>query len=215
MQQVVCPYCEKETNAEYIKTNESMDIRGEHIIVPVEYFRCLECGGQFDDPTSDYDPLVPAYEEYRRRHSMLQPKEIRSLRKQYGLSQKEFARLLGWGEITLSRYENGALQDEAHDTTMKLLHDNPSALITILENKGDFLPPNKRHTIIFQIMSNFDQHKTGAVFQVDTYRFNFHSYQSKYQLSEREKEYFNNFSGLVKLMPIGPARGRDSYARAA
>jgi len=44
---------------------------------------------------------------------MLSPYEIRELRKRYGLTQKELSLLLGWGSVTMSRYENGALQDVA------------------------------------------------------------------------------------------------------
>jgi hypothetical protein len=64
----ICPYCEKETNVEQVKANESVEVCGEIIEVEAEYFRCLECGGTFDDPASTHDPLAIAYQEYNRRH---------------------------------------------------------------------------------------------------------------------------------------------------
>ena len=51
---------------------------------------------------------------------MLNPEDIRSYRSRRGLTQKEFSDLLGIGIATLNRYENGALQSEAHDRIIKL-----------------------------------------------------------------------------------------------
>ncbi len=91
----ICPNCEKITDVEHIKTAEEITVKGERINVLVEYYKCLECGGEFDDPKSKHDSLAIAYKEYRRRHGMMQPKEIRELRQRYGLTQKEFCKLLG------------------------------------------------------------------------------------------------------------------------
>lgn len=40
--------------------------------------------------------------------------EIVAIRESYGLSQVDLAKLLGWGEATISRYESKAIQDEAY-----------------------------------------------------------------------------------------------------
>ena len=65
----ICPNCEKKTEVQYIKTNEEIIVKGEGIYVPVEYYRCTECGGEFEDPKSKHDPLALAYKEYHRRHA--------------------------------------------------------------------------------------------------------------------------------------------------
>ena len=51
---------------------------------------------------------------------MLQPEDIREFRRRQGLSQKELSDPLGWGAVTLSRYENDALQSEAHERALRL-----------------------------------------------------------------------------------------------
>ena len=143
----ICPNCEKITDVQHTKTDEEITVKGERIIVPVEYYKCLECGADFDDPKSKHDPLAIAYKEYRRRHGMMQPKEIRELRHRYGLTQKEFCKLLGWGEVTLSRYENGALQDDTHNTILQMIKD-PRNLLSIIELHGDFLAEEKKNNLI-------------------------------------------------------------------
>ena len=66
---------------------------------------------------------------------MVQPIQIRNLRKIYNLTQKELSDLLGFGDVTLSRYENGALQDETHDTLLRLALD-PKNLISLIKERS-------------------------------------------------------------------------------
>ena len=143
----ICPNCEKRTDIQHIRTNEEIKVKGEGINVPVEYYKCTECGAEFEDPNSLHDPLEFAYKEYRRRHGMMQPGDIRNLRQRYGLTQKELAKLLGWGEATLSRYENGSLQDNTHNTILQMIKD-PRNLLSLIELQGDFLTAEKKDSLI-------------------------------------------------------------------
>jgi YgiT-type zinc finger domain-containing protein len=62
-----CPFCEKETELSHIQAVEEIQIKGESIPVEVDYFRCTECGEEFDNPDPTYDSLALAYQEYRNR----------------------------------------------------------------------------------------------------------------------------------------------------
>jgi len=93
------------------------------------------------------DSLALAYREYRHRHDMLQPEQIRDRRKQYGLTQKELGQLLGWGGVTLSRYENGALQVEAHEKILRLAME-PRNLMKLIEDTPEALPDDKRERLL-------------------------------------------------------------------
>jgi len=143
----ICPNCEKETELEVVKNIEDIKVRGELIKVEVKYYKCKSCGEEFEDPRSDEDPLDRAYREYRRRHGMMQPEEIREFRKKFGLTQNEMSRLLGWGGATLSRYENGALQDETHEKALRLAME-PRNLLKLIEATPDVLPEEKRDRLI-------------------------------------------------------------------
>lgn len=139
----ICPNCEKETELNFVNAIEEIIVRGEAIPTNVEYLKCEDCGSEFGDPSSQKDPLETAYREYRQRHGMLQPEKIRELREQYGLTQQEISNLLGWGGATLSRYENGALQDEAHETILRLIQE-PHNLLELIEQKPDVLEEKKK-----------------------------------------------------------------------
>ncbi len=145
-----CPNCEKETKQEFVDRVEEIDIRGEMIPIHLEYYHCEECGEDFEIPRLDYDPLDAAYREYRIRKGMAQPEEIKKFRKELELTQKEMSEVFGIGIATLNRYENGALQSEAHDQAIRLIMQ-PANMLQILENKPELLSEVNTNRIIQQL----------------------------------------------------------------
>ena len=154
----ICPACEKETELEFVNREQNILVRGESIPVRVEYFKCVDCGSEFEDPQSTYDPLEVAYHEYRTRHGMVQPEAIRQFREQFGLTQLELSNLLGLGGATLSRYENGALQDEAHNTMLGLAMQ-PENLLELIKEKPSVLSDEKRERITSLLKDITDEHE--------------------------------------------------------
>jgi len=144
-----CPNCEKDAPLRPVRRKELVDVRGESIPVMAEFFSCRECGGEFQN-TRGTDQLDAAYREYRSRHGMLQPEEIKDWRSRYGLTQREVADLLGLGGATLSRYENGALQDASHEKMLRLAMD-PRNLAKLLESNGEAIPTEKRARLLGEL----------------------------------------------------------------
>jgi putative zinc finger/helix-turn-helix YgiT family protein len=148
-----CPNCEKETPQEFVTKSDQIMIRGENMPIHLEYYHCNECGQDYETPRPDYDPLDSAYRDYREIKGMLQPDELIAFRKQLGLTQLELSRLLSIGVATLNRYENGALQSEAHDQAIRLCM-LPANLLRIIEDKPELLPESDRNRIIESIREN-------------------------------------------------------------
>lgn len=154
-----CPVCEKETDLEIIRKKETIKVRGEAIPVQLQLFKCTNCEDEFMDPRSPSDPLDMAFREYRRQHGMLQPEEIREFRKRYGLTQGELSQLLGWGAATLSRYENGALQDDTHEKALRLAIE-PKNLLTLIKQTPDAINETKKKRLITEISNIEDERHT-------------------------------------------------------
>jgi len=153
MKKVICPVCEKEVEVEPIKKTITVKVRKENIEIPVTFFKCKECGyDEIEDRENPIDELDLAYREYRKRHGMLQPEEITQLRKQYGLSQRELAKILGLSPATLSRYETGGLQEPAHDYLLQMLK-KPENMLEIL-NKNKELLKEKKIMALREILLN-------------------------------------------------------------
>lgn len=143
----ICPNCEKQSKIQLVKKEENINVRGESISVEIEFFRCLECNEEFIDAFSDNNLLKAAYREYRKRHNIMQPEDIKELRNFYGLTQNEMSKLLGWGGATLSRYENGALQDQAHAKLLSLIKE-PHNFLKLLQDNPEAVHQEKRENLI-------------------------------------------------------------------
>lgn len=118
-----CPECGEETPTRTLTIERRIKVRREEFVVQEELQECTICGTRHSVMDAD-GPLTKAVAEYRRRHGLLFPEEIRALREKRGLTQKELAAILGLGAVTLSRYENGALQDESHDRQLRVAMDD-------------------------------------------------------------------------------------------
>jgi putative zinc finger/helix-turn-helix YgiT family protein len=150
--QEFCLNCDYENELPPITEPVTITVRGEPIEVTKEYYQCPHCGESFIS-TRGHDRFNEAYREYRRRHGMLQPEDIRHWREQYGLTQHELCSLLGWEETNLSRYENGALPEESQDMLLKFLKE-PINLLQLIERKPEAVSEAKRATLIEQLSSN-------------------------------------------------------------
>ena len=126
-----------------IRDKESIRVRGEDFQVDAHYFRCPNCGEEFDTSNSDHDSLAEAYDMYRKKKSMLFPLQIKKFRHKYELTQKELTALLGWGAVTLSRYENGALQSLSHDRELQEA-DTQAGLLRLVKLTPEAVSREKR-----------------------------------------------------------------------
>ncbi len=137
---VFCAGCDAERGTREETRTQALSVRGEPIAVVGQVLVCLACGQDITDPVRDDEVLVRAYNVYRTRHGLLLPREIRALRERYRLSQRAMAKLLGFGLITIQRYEAGALQDAAHDQLLRCFADPKTARAIADRHRGDVSP---------------------------------------------------------------------------
>lgn len=119
----VCDWCGKEVEVMLSQAPETVKVKDEEITLQIKSCKCSCCGAELWISEVENENLRNAYNEYRRRHKLLLPEQIKEIREGYGMSQVSFAKLLGFGEKTIARYENGSIQDEAHNNLMLLMAD--------------------------------------------------------------------------------------------
>lgn len=130
-----CEECGREVETRIITKRETYEVCGETIEVDAQILVCADCGEEFYCEELDNATLVNAYNEYRRKHKLLLPEEIKKIREQYGLSQRSFAKLLNWGDKTICRYENGSVQDKVHNSLLLFLREPENMRTYITENE--------------------------------------------------------------------------------
>jgi len=80
----------------------------------------MTCGEVFEAPGQLDANLDAAREAYSRLYEAPKPEELVALRARYGASQKAFSIILGFGELTMNSYENGATPDSTNRLLLKL-----------------------------------------------------------------------------------------------
>ena len=113
-----CEECRREVDTKIVKKTEIYKVCREAVEVEAQILVCIDCGEELYCEELDNATLINAYNIYRRKHKLLLPEEIKKIREQYGLSQRGFSKLLNWGDKTICRYENGSIQDKAHNSLL-------------------------------------------------------------------------------------------------
>lgn len=130
-----CPVCGCEQEVLLIQKEETYPVKGEAITITATVCVCAKCGEEIMTFDYDDDNLRKAYAKYRAAHGLLQPDEIKTIREQYGVSQVTFARIIGVGDKTIARYENGSLQDEAINNLIMLAQDPKNFSLLLDKNE--------------------------------------------------------------------------------
>lgn len=133
-----CPSCDRRVSTRVDSRKETFKVRGENTTIQSSVLVCEECKQDIFDDELDGKNIELVYNEYRKKHKLLFPSEISEIREKYGLSQRALSRFLEWGEVTINRYETGALQDKVHDQVLRLVSD-PKNMYKLYENQKDLL----------------------------------------------------------------------------
>lgn len=156
-----CPLCGKTHEVEERRRIAAITLKGDKITYEERFYFCANA----DDEENEYETgsmtnenLLNARNAYRVKHGLLTSDEIVAIRESYGLSQVDLARLLGWGEATISRYESKAIQDEAYDTMLRLIKDNPLQALEFLKKNADKFSVLKRLEVRSKIVEKLDSY---------------------------------------------------------
>lgn len=114
--------------------NETYPVKGENIAVNSLFRICDTCDAIVYDRELDSAALLMAFDIYRAKHGLITPDEIVHMRTCYGLSQRNLATLIGVGEASINRYENGSLPDSAHSQLLQFAQNSLNMLELLNKN---------------------------------------------------------------------------------
>ncbi len=138
-----CESCDRRVDSHVEERTMEFPVRNEPVTITGDVRICNECEGECFDEQLDEVLLQKAYDVYRHLHGIMTPSQIRLTREKFGLSQRNLAKLLGWGEVTITRYETGSLPDHAHNTMLSSL-ENTQFVDDLFKRSGDKLPLTAR-----------------------------------------------------------------------
>lgn len=189
-----CPLCDKIHEIEERKRTTTTIIKGEEVTYEERFYFCAnadEDENEFETANMSNENLLNARNAYRIKMGLLTSEEIVEIRENYGLSQVDLARLLGWGEATISRYESKAIQDDAYDTMLRLVKNDPLITLEFLKKNSDKFSRFKRLEIREKIIKMLDsrgkEFLTRQTFKGEYAGFDEPSDSNGYQLLDIDK----------------------------
>lgn len=163
----VCETCGPVSDTRVVRREESYPVNGEETSVSARVRVCRQCGQDMFDRNLDSKNLQVAFDLYRQRHNIISPTELRAMRERYGLSQRSLGALLGWGEITIHRYEQGSLPDDAHNQVLRFIED-PFNMRYVADVYSQRIRESAHRKLTDRLSALLNQHSADKVVQVLT-----------------------------------------------
>ena len=125
---VYCPYCKKEVEYK-IEKRELKEFRGIEVNTFENVAICNECNQDLYVNKIEDENNERIYKIYREKANIIKAEDIVKLREKYDISQRELTAILGFGKMTINRYERGGLPTKSQSDYIKLLIENEDRFI--------------------------------------------------------------------------------------
>lgn len=130
-----CFECGQKEFFEFKEIEREYEGNGYHFTMSVNVPFCKKCGAFVRDEETENKIEERANKKIRESLGILHSEEIIEIVSQYNASQKFLSRMLGWGEITLTRYiNNNFTPNRANSEKLKSIRD-PYVLKRILDDR--------------------------------------------------------------------------------
>ena len=120
------------------KEQDELTYRSEQFVYTSYEYECVDTHQRFTDAELDWKNLEQIYSQYRERHGIPSPAEIRALREHYGLSASKMSEILGLGANQYRLYEDGEMPSEAIGKMLRSVQ-TPAVFLGYVQNcKNEF-----------------------------------------------------------------------------
>lgn len=118
-----CEPCDKDVHYYLEELQVTATIDGVTFTYPYLQAHCKHCGHVVSPYSIGEINDLALYDGYKKHVGLLTSGEIIAIRKKMGLTQEGLAKLMGCGQKTITRYENGRIQDRAFDNFIRCLDE--------------------------------------------------------------------------------------------
>ena len=202
-----CPIC-GEGVLEKTVLEENFEYKGQSLTVP-DYivYNCPNCDEDIVDKNTSRDTEKIIRDFHRKTDGLLTSKEIRKIRKSFGFTQVAMGELLGGGEKSFARYENGQItQSKAMDNLLRVLDADPSILDIITGHSQKEMEQKATEGMIYKLPRSTTPYKISRDAMTNRYDFSF----GDYHIVRVEFSKNQNFDSSLEQIEINPAIAIDS-----
>lgn len=128
----LCTCCMEEHDVKTVLIDEDAVFKNVPVAYEASYLYCDAAEELYMDEQQMQENDIRMKDAYRTAEGLLTSSDISSIRAKYGISQRDLCVLLGWGEKTITRYESHQVQDNAHNTILKKIDQDPEWFLSLL-----------------------------------------------------------------------------------
>lgn len=129
-----CTCCMEEHEVKTVLVPEQATFKNVKVDYEAVYSYCDVAEELYMDEQQIQENDVRVKDAYRKKQGLLTSSEIYNIRSKYGISQRDFCILLGWGGKTITRYEGHQVQDKAHDTILRKIDGDSEWFLSLLSD---------------------------------------------------------------------------------
>lgn len=136
---VFCEECRQDVEYMTKTSKASSVLKGE----VYEYFKeiayCPICGEEVYVPKIHDNNIRALREKFRTANNIITLEMIRKIPEKYNIGKRPLSLLLGWGELTFTRYFDGDVPTKKYSEVLDRIYKEPEYFNAILENHRDLL----------------------------------------------------------------------------
>lgn len=134
-----CEECRRDV--EYMVETASIKrkLKGEEYEYTGKMAICTECGSEVYAADIEDENLKALYDIYRQKNGIISLEKILQIPQKYNIGKRPLSLLLGWGEMTFSRYCEGDMPTKQYSDILQKIYDDPAYYKELLKKNKDNL----------------------------------------------------------------------------
>jgi putative zinc finger/helix-turn-helix YgiT family protein len=142
---------------ELIRQPQKLTYRKESFEIIYHSQKCVDTGEYFTNEALDRINIRQVHNQYREKHHIPFPDQIRATRDKYGLSATKMSEILGFGVNTYRNYEKGEVPQASNGKLIRMAA-NPEDFNDLLE-MSDAFSENKQKQLLDKVNLLIEQEK--------------------------------------------------------
>lgn len=136
---IFCEKCNHDVTLEIKSTKLKGNLKGENIEYEGKMISNSDCPHGIQDEEIIEINSTSLNEAYRKYHDIISLKKIRNLPSMYDIGKRPLSIVLGWGELTFTRYFDGDIPSNTYALMLDEIYNSPSKFLEILELRKEFI----------------------------------------------------------------------------
>lgn len=134
---VFCEFCLDYEDYEVVKKELRFEDKRNEIEYNGKIALCKKCQNEIYVDEIEEENKTIVLEKIREKNDIISKEKIQEMLKKYNIAKRQLPLLLGWGEITITRYLDGYIPTKEYSDLLKKYYDSPADYYSLLVNNKD------------------------------------------------------------------------------